>query len=74
MALAQIGPLTEIAESLATAVGSGMLLGAFGVGAVGVVAGWPREVLEGDAPIAGYIGGIGAIVVIAIDLLLGYIY
>jgi hypothetical protein len=51
-----------------------MLLGAFGAGAVGVVAGWPRDVLEGDAPIAGYMGGIGALVVVVLDLLFSYIY
>jgi len=73
MALAQIGPLTAVAESLATAVGAGMILGAFGAGAVGVIAGWPRDVLEGDAPIAGYMGGIGALVIVIFDLLLSYI-
>lgn len=47
MTLAQIGPLTTAMESLATAVGAGMVLAAFGTGAIGSIAGWPRLRLEG---------------------------
>jgi hypothetical protein len=59
MALAQIGPLTTVMESLATAVGAGMLLTAFGTGATGSIAGWPRSRLEATVVANGYIGGMG---------------
>lgn len=39
MALAQIGPVTNAMEALATAVGAGMLLGGFLAGVVGAVLG-----------------------------------
>lgn len=72
MALAQIGPLTTIVESLATAVGAGMLLGAFAAGAIGVVWGVKREKLERRALDAGYLGGIATVLLISIDLAARY--
>lgn len=72
MAVAQIGPLTTVMESLATAVGAGMLLTAFGTGAVGSIAGWSRPRLEAAVVTVSYCGGIGAVGVVFIDLLVGY--
>jgi hypothetical protein len=46
MTLGQMGFLTNAVEALATAVGAGMLLGSFGVGALGLLTGKPRQDLE----------------------------
>jgi hypothetical protein len=68
MALAQIGPLTTVVESLASAVGAAMLLGAFVAGAMGVVFGVERKKLEALAFDTGYLGGIGGVILASIDL------
>jgi hypothetical protein len=73
MALAQVGPLTAITESLATAVGAGMLMGAFLMGAAGYLAGWTRQTLEDRALTDGLAGGIFAAVLMLIDLTLRYL-
>jgi NAD kinase len=72
MALAQIGPLTAILEALATAVGAGIPLGGFAMGTVGLLARWPRRELAARALTDGYAGGIGALLILLIDLLLRY--
>jgi hypothetical protein len=70
--LAQIGPLTRMMESLATAIGAGMLLGAFAAGAAGVVRGMRREKLERHALVAGYLGGIVGVFLASVDLAVRY--
>lgn len=72
MALAQIGIFTSLGEALATAVGAGMVLGAFGAGAVGVLFGWPRQMVEGNAVTYGYYGGIVATIFALLDSILRY--
>jgi hypothetical protein len=49
MALAQIGPLTTALEAFAAAIGAGVVLGSVGVGGLGLVLGWSRQVI-GDVP------------------------
>jgi hypothetical protein len=70
MPLAQIGPLTTVVESLATAVGAAMLLGAFAAGAMGVVFGVERKKLDALAFDTGYLGGIAGVVLSLVDLVL----
>ncbi len=72
MALGQIGLLTSAAESLATAIGAGMLLGSFGVGSFGLLAGWPRPALERRVLSDGYYGGIIGAVLALVDLGIRY--
>jgi hypothetical protein len=64
--------LTNAIEALATVVGAGMLLGSFGVGALGLIAGRSRQSLEGRVLIDGYYGGILGTVLVAIDLITHY--
>lgn len=72
MVLAQIGFFTTAMESLATAVGAGMLLGGFGAGSMGLARGWSRQRLERKALTVSYGSGIGALILIAIDLVIRY--
>jgi hypothetical protein len=72
MLTAQIGPLTSVAESMATAVGAGILLGGFAMGAVGVAAGWPRQKLDDHVLFFGYAGGVVAVALSLLDLALRY--
>lgn len=74
MASAEIGPLTGIMESLATAVGAGILLGAFLMGANGFFAGLPRRILEARTLTDGYVGGTIALMVVLADAALRYFY
>ena len=73
MVLAQVGPLTAVMESLATAVAAGGLLAAFSVGAFGTVAGWPRPALEARALTDSYVGGGFALVATLVDTGLRYL-
>jgi|GEM_PF-852219 len=68
MALARIGLLTSGLEAVATAVGSGLLLGSFGIGIARFVLGSPRTVLEGHALTDGYWGGVLSVALILSDL------
>ena len=72
MALGQIGLLTNAAEALATAVGAGMLLGSFGIGALGLVAGRSRRALEERVLTDGYFGGILGMILAMVDLVVRY--
>jgi len=72
MALAQIGPLTTLLESVATAVGAGVVLCSVMAGIVGLARGWSRRDVEGAAATAGYFGGgVGAVCALA-DVILRY--
>lgn len=73
MALAQIGFLTGTAEAAATAVAAGMVLGAFGAGAVGVLGGRSPTAIESNAVTCSYLGGIVAVVLACLDLTLRYL-
>lgn len=66
--LGQIGPLTKAMESLAIAVGAGMLLGAFGLGALAYLNGLPRQAIEDRALTDGLAGGIAALFLVLSDL------
>lgn len=72
MALAGIGPLTSALEAAATAVGAGILLGSFTIGARMFVAGAPRRDLEERVVASGYWGGIASIWAILADLAMRY--
>ena len=67
MALAQIGPATNAMETLATAVGAGMLLGGFLVGGVAAVLGWPKAKLEEWTLSIGSGGGAFAVLLASVD-------
>ena len=67
MSLAQIGPLTNLMEATAAAVAAGMLLGGFLTGVIGVAKAWPRRQLDHLVLRFGYLGGVGAILVILAD-------
>ena len=73
MAFAQIGPATRLLEALATAVGAGVLLGGVFMGMAGIAAGWSSEDLARRSLRDGYLGSLGGIACVAIDLLLRYI-
>jgi hypothetical protein len=68
MALARIGPLTSGLEAVATAVGSGLLLGSFTIGTGRFFLGFPRSALEAHALTDGFYGGIFSVWLILIDL------
>ena len=68
MALAQIGPLTSCLEAVATAVGSGLLLGSFTIGTGRFILGFSRSALESHALTDGYCGGAVSVWMILIDL------
>ena len=53
MALAAIGALTGLAESAATAIGAGMVIGGFIAGSIGTVSGWGRAELDRRVLLAG---------------------
>jgi hypothetical protein len=73
MALGQIGPITAVLEGLATTVGAGMLLGGFVAGVVGVVAGWPRPILDAHVLFSSYAGGVGGMLLVLADTAMSYI-
>lgn len=73
MCLGQVGPFTEILESLATAIGAGMLLGGFVLGGSALLAGRPRQAVAERALTDGFAGGVLAAAVAAIDLLVRYV-
>jgi hypothetical protein len=68
MAFASIGLLTAGLEAVATAVGSGLLLGSFTIGTGRLLLGFPRSALESHALTDGYCGGFLSICLILIDL------
>jgi hypothetical protein len=72
MPLAEIGPLTELMESAAAAVGAGMLLGGFGAGAVGLIVGWPKPRFDGRVVRYGYGGGLVAVGMMLADITFRY--
>ncbi len=72
MALAQIGPLTTVLEAAATAVAAGVALGGVAAGILGLIRGWSRTAIEGNALASGYVGGgVGAALAL-LDLILRY--
>ncbi len=73
MALAQIGPLTELMQSVAAGVGAAMLLGGFMTGVVGLVRAWPRGQIDERVAEFSYIGGTGGILVILVDITLRHV-
>ncbi len=72
MAPGRIGPLTEFLESVATAVGAGMLVGGFAIGSAAFIAGRSRQALAERTLTAGYLGGIAGAGAILIDIALRY--
>jgi len=63
MSLAQIGPLTAVLEDAATAIAAGAVVGSSAGGVLGLIARWPRSVLERRALGDGYRGAaIGALI------------
>jgi hypothetical protein len=72
MAVAQIGPLITLFETLAAAVGAGALLGSFAMGTVGIVLGWSRQELADRALTDGYVGGLVGVFVTLLDCLIRY--
>jgi hypothetical protein len=72
MALGQIGPLTALLEWLATMVGSGILLGGFVMGILGLLMGQSMQVLAARAMKDGYAGGAVGVLLVLADLILRY--
>jgi hypothetical protein len=72
MASGQIGFFTDATELLATAVGAGILLGGFLAGSIGIVSGQPRSRRDEGVVSSGYVGGMIAILLVLIDLVLRY--
>jgi hypothetical protein len=73
MAFAQIGFLTALMESAATAVGAGIVLGGFLTGVVGLVAGWPRPKFDARVLVYGYFGGFAGSVAMFADITFRYL-
>jgi hypothetical protein len=72
MALAQIGPLTTVLETAATAIGAGVVVGGATVGVVRLTMGWSRGEIEDAAEIGGVVGGGLGVVAAVVDLVLRY--
>ncbi len=72
MGIAEIGPLTSALESLATAVGAGLLLGSFAIGSLRFLAGTPGRDLEAQVLTNGYWGGIASVWLVLGDLAVRY--
>ena len=73
MALAQIGPFTDILEAFAGAVGAGIVLGGFAAGIYGLVSRWKRGNSEELVLDAGYLGGVVGAVAVLLDLAMRYL-
>jgi hypothetical protein len=63
----QIGPLTELMQSVAAGVGAGMLLGGFLTGLVGLVRSWSRPRLDRGVLEFSYGGGGAAAILMIVD-------
>ena len=72
MSLGQLGPFTIALETLAAAVGAGILLGGFSIGVCRLMAGRPRRELDVHVLTDGYFGGGIGVVFVLLDLLLRY--
>ena len=72
MALAEIGVFTGLAETAATAIGAGIVIGGFVAGGIGAVSGWDRAELDRRVPLAGYLGGLFVVALGLLDLVLRY--
>jgi hypothetical protein len=70
MCFAQIGPLTVAFQAMAAAIGAGIVLGGFVFGTVRLLVGKPRWVLERHVLTDGFIGGLSALAIALIDLIL----
>jgi hypothetical protein len=73
MVAAQIGLLTALMESAATAVGAGIVLGGFVTGGVGLVAGWPRPKFDARVLSFGYFGGVAGSGAMVADITFRYL-
>ena len=73
MALAQVGPLTAVTETLATAAGASALLCSLGVGIWGLAHGLPRDKLERRALLAGHVGGCAGACLAVVDAIFRYL-
>jgi predicted GNAT superfamily acetyltransferase len=73
MVLGRIGLFTTAVETLATAVGGGIVLGGFLAGSVGMVAGWTSTLRDQRILLTGYCGGMAGVVLVLIDLAVRYI-
>lgn len=72
MAIAEIGPVTSVLETAATAVGAGVILGSTALGILGLR---PRGVIrdiETRAVAGGYLGGAVGGLAAVIDAMLRY--
>jgi len=72
MALAQIGPMTTVFESIAAAVSAGVVLGSFTMGVVGLALGWSKREIGYRALTDGYMGGIAGLAVALLDAAVRY--
>lgn len=73
MALAQIGPLTDLMQSVAAGVGAAMLLSGFAAGLLGLVRSWPKAQFDARVVEFSYLGGSGGIMVILVDITLRHV-
>lgn len=72
MILAQIGPFTATLESVATAVGAGVVLGSVYSGLRGLLRRDPLREIERGALSAGYLGGAIGAALVVVDILVRY--
>jgi hypothetical protein len=74
MIVVRIGPLTSLFEGISAAVGAGMVLGSFAVGAWGLLEQRSIEGLETHVLHGGYAGGMVATVSILADVIFRYAF
>jgi len=72
MVLAQIGPLTTVLETAATAVAAGAVLGSLAAGIRGLWVGLPARKVERRALYGSYIGGAAGAVSAIFDAVIRY--
>jgi F0F1-type ATP synthase membrane subunit c/vacuolar-type H+-ATPase subunit K len=68
----RVGPATALFEAVAACIGSGLVIGGFAAGVGEALWRRPRRHAESRAVIGSYIGGTGALLALALDIVRKY--
>jgi len=70
--IAGIGPFTTLMEMVATSIGVGAVVGGFVAAGAGMLNGRSRSEMEANALREGFVGGLGGMSCLCLDLILEY--